>query len=691
MSVKRWVLPELDKEGAAQLAEDCGLHPFLALMLTLRGISTPEEAGDFLLGDELQDDPFGFADMDLAVERIQRAMENGEHIVVFGDYDADGVTSTALLYTYLKEKNAHVSYYVPKREGEGYGLHTDTVDVLAEQGAQLIVTVDNGIAAAEPIAYAHQRGIDVVVTDHHQPQDILPPAVAVVDPHRADCGSLCKDYAGVGVAFKLVCALEGDADAVLDKYGDLVALGTLADVMLLRGENRVLVRAGLQVLNRGQRIGLVKLREAAGAAGKEQTSTSVVFTLAPRINAAGRMGEPEQAARLLMTEDPAEAETLAAAIHQCNLERQKVESEIFTEVLQKIEDNPAWMAQRVLVLAGENWHPGVIGILAARVVERFGKPCILLSVSDGIAKGSGRSIKGFSLFAALQACAEGLLHYGGHELAAGVGLEAEKIGEFRQRINAYAAENFPVMPVPELAIDCKLRPSQIDVEKLNLLAALEPFGAGNPSPVFGLFGMRLDNITPIGNGKHLRLSLSRDDCRLSALRFQVSEKEFPIPCGAVLNLAVTLDKSEYRGTISPSIVIKDIRYADTRQEELLEAGQQYDQVIRQEWTDGCEGWTPDREQMKKIYNFLRKFPGWTGTLEQLYHNVEDPTLGYVQLRLGLEILRQAGLIALNDTGERLRVVLQPVTGKANLNDTPIMRFLLHNHPHEDGCHSHEDG
>lgn len=303
MSVKRWIVAQPDGDLAANLAEECEIHPFLALLLTTRGVTNLEEATDFLVNGEIGDDVFAFADMDAAVERIQRAIDNHERIAVFGDYDADGVTATALLYDFLAKREADVVYYIPQREGEGYGLHRDSVDKLKEMGAKLLVTVDNGIAALEEAAYAAELGMDVVITDHHQPQEALPQAVAVVDPHRPDCGSACKDYAGVGVAFKLICALDGDADQMMEEYGDLVALGTLADVMQLRGENRTLVRRGLQVMNERRRPGLTKLMDVAGVGGKRVTASTAVFTLAPRINAAGRMGSPETAAKLLLTDD----------------------------------------------------------------------------------------------------------------------------------------------------------------------------------------------------------------------------------------------------------------------------------------------------------------------------------------------------------------------------------------------------
>ncbi len=678
MNVKRWIVSEPDGALAAELAQACEIHPFLALLLTTRGVADPEEAAAFLTDGELCDDPFAFADMDLAAERLQRAIDDHERVAIYGDYDADGVTATALLYSYLAEHGADVLYYIPDREEEGYGLHCEALDRFKEQGVCLLVTVDNGIAAPDEAAYAASLGMDVIITDHHEPQEQLPSAVAVVDPRRADCGSECKDYAGVGVAFKLLCALDGDADALLERYGDLVALGTLADVMLLRGENRRLVRAGLRVLNERRRPGLAKLAEIAGMNGKTITASSAVFTLAPRINAAGRMGNPGKAAQLLLAQDEEEAEQLAQEIQELNAQRQTTEATILAEVLDALRRQPALLEDRVLIVQGEGWHLGVIGIIASRLLERFGRPCIVLSVQNGIAHGSGRSLPGFPLFEALGKCREMLETYGGHALAAGVTLAEEKIAPFRQAMNACAAEMCPVMPVAELPIDFRIRPSQIDTDKLMLLAALEPYGAGNPAPVFGLFQMRLDSIIPVGAGKHLRLALSRDGVKITAIKFHTTQLDFPVPCGAVLNLAVTLEKNEYRGVVTPSVIIKDLRYADTSQEELIAALDGYAKLCRGEWLPPEED-IPDREALGQIYRALREKGNWKGTLEQLAHTVESngKRPGFLLLRLALEVFRQAGLLEVEDEGGRLSLTVTPVQGKVDLEATPLMR-RLHN-------------
>jgi len=674
MAIRKWILPKLDTEVAATIAEECEINPFLALLLTTRGIKTADDAFAFLLGNDA-DDPFSFTDMDAAVERIGRAVDEGEKIMVYGDYDVDGITATALLYSYLKAQGADVSYRLPTREGDGYGLHKGVIDEFAAQDVSLVVTVDNGITANDEVEYAAEKGIDVVITDHHQPQDTLPNAVAVVDPHRTDCQSGCINYAGVGVAYMLVCALDGDSDAVMEKYGDLVALGTLADVMPLTGTTRSLVRNGLQVMNHLRRPGLKALAEISGMLDKELTASRVVFTLAPRLNAAGRMHDPLIAVQLLLESDYDTARTLAEKIQACNVERQTVESSILKQIEQRVRENPCETAARVLVVEGEDWPVGVIGILAARLTERYGKPAVVLSVKDGIAKGSGRSISGFSLFDAFSAVSDTAITFGGHELAAGITLKAENVAEFKERINTYAAQRFEEMPIAELKLDIKLRPSGIDVEKLMLLSLLEPLGAGNPVPQFGLFGMRLDNITPIGNGKHLRLSFSKGDARLSVLKFNTTYAEFPLTCGDVFDLVVMLEKNVYKGVITPTILLKDIRYIDTDEAELIAAQRRFEAIMRRETRDEGEKILPTREQMAELYRFLTKRTAFVGTLEQMHHLLNDADFPLLTMRLLLEIWREAKLINIDDFGDTLHISLLPSAEKRDLTATALWQFL----------------
>lgn len=672
MSYKRWSFLQVNKELAGELSAQCGLDPLLCLLMTGRGITDADDAMEFLVCNELRSDPFLFADMDAAVERVQRAMDEGERMIVYGDYDADGVTATVLLYSYLKSRGAVVDYRLPRRDGEGYGLHCDSIAQMAEQGVRLIVTVDNGVSAVEEVAFAAKLGIDVVVTDHHQPQGRLPAAVAVVDPHRADCPSEFKEFAGVGMAFQLVCALEGDPDRMLAEYGDLVALGTLADVMPLRQDNRVLVRRGLQTIHAGKRLGLRLLKEHAGVGGTPQTAASVAFTLAPRINAAGRMGDPAKAAALLLSEDAEQAEQLAAEICEMNKARQETEAAILAPLSAALAKEPVRTAQRVLVVWGEGWHHGVLGILAARLQEQYGRPCLVLSVDDGIARGSGRSLAGFSLFEALKACDDCLLGYGGHELAAGVTLEAARLEEFAARINDYAAAVAPVMPVPEVRMDCRLKPDQLKPALLECLATLEPFGAGNPAPLFGFYRMTLERIEPVGGGKHLRLTLSRDGARITAMKFSTAPEQFGFAAGDVVNISASLDRNEFHGKVSVSVIVRDIRYADTDQEAVLCALRRHDAVLRREATDVTL--TPNRDCAAALYRLLQR-GAYNGGVEELFHAPACAAFSGEDILTSLTLLSEAGLIRAHRTGDKLHAMIQPVEGRVDLFATDTAKFL----------------
>lgn len=676
MFLKRWHYIQPNTVLASELAETCEINPVLALLLTARGITTPEEVLSFLAGQEEEVDPFDFTDMEVAVNRITRALEKKEKMLVYGDYDVDGITSTVLLYTYLRRQGADVVYRVPTRE-QGYGLHDEDVLWAAEQGITLLITVDNGISLVSQITLANEKGIDVVVTDHHQPPEELPPAVAVVDPHRADCESTCKNYAGVGVAFMLACALEGDGEAVLAQYGDLLTLGTIGDVMPLTDFMRDLMRRGIELLNASNRPGLLALRRVAGYEDKELSARSVSFSLVPRLNAAGRMGDPDLAVRLLLTEDIAEAQSLAEALEDMNARRQTVGNDISAQAEECIAHHPEWLYDRVLVVDGEGWHFGVLGIIAARLAERYGKPTFVLSVGeDGVAHGSGRSLEGFSLYEALCGCEDHLTAYGGHELAAGVTLPAENIEAFRRAINAYAAAHCPMMPVPRLEVAIRLRPEQVGVDKLALLEVLEPCGAGNPAPLFGLSRMRLDNIAAIGGGKHVRLSLSRDGVQISAVKFQTRPEDLPIPCGSIVNCVVALEKNVYRGNISVSVRMIDIGYADTDRDAMQSEIAAFEAMMRREAVPTANA-LPTRDQLVHLYSMLRACGEWRGTVEQLHRAVmtDGDTMSVLQLLTALEIWREANLVEFQDLGDRLHVRLLPTVGKMDLTATPLWRLL----------------
>ncbi|MBE6806501.1 MAG: single-stranded-DNA-specific exonuclease RecJ [Ruminococcaceae bacterium] len=676
MQIRRWNEQKTDKTLAAELAEACEIHPFLSLMLTSRGLTTPEQIFEYIVGYEEEVDPFSFADMQKAVKRTKQALEAGERILVYGDYDVDGITSTTLLYDYFKKQGADVLYRLPSRD-EGYGMHPETIAWAAQHGVQLIITVDTGIAALEEVTLANNAGIDVVVTDHHQPGETLPNAVAVVDPHRIDCESSFKEFAGVGVAFMFLCALSGDSETMFTQYGDLLALGTLADMMPLQGFNRDLVRRCLCLLEESRRPGLLALRRVAGLEEKTLDVGNVSFGLAPRLNSSGRMADPNLSLRLLLSENREEANRAAEEIQQLNLTRQQATTDIVQQVEEQLQQHPEWLYDRVLVVCGRGWHCGLLGLVAARLMERYCKPTIALSIGeDGLAHGSCRSLSEFSIFDALSACAEYVVQFGGHELAAGVTLEADKVDALRTAINTYAAEHYPVMPTASFDVAVRLRPDQINTEKLELLQVLEPFGCGNPAPLFGLFRMQLDNITAVGaEKKHLRLSLSRDGVRINAMLFQTRPEEFPVACGSLLNSVVALEKNEFRGNTTVSVRIRDLSFADTDRDQLMREIADFERIMRREYCPELDDVLASREQLGHLYSLLRTCKVWQGTVEQLHHALGDKAPTVLQLLVALQLWQESGLICWYDRGEKLFIETLPAEGKVDLTETPLYQYI----------------
>lgn len=549
--------------GAVEALRQAGYPALLASVLAGRGVSSAEEAAKRLECDgALTLSPFAMADMDKAVERIRRAIAGGETVAVFGDYDVDGITSTVLLLDYLKNCGVPCLRYIPRRIEDGYGLSREAIQSLREQGATLMVTVDCGVTGAEEVDFAASLGLDVVVTDHHECKGPLPKAAAVVDPHRPDCPYPFKHLAGVGVALKLVLALggSGNEERLFCRYCTLAAIGTIADVMRMEGENRVIVQRGLAALPRTDFVGIHALLKEAGLDGKPVTSVQIGFSLAPRINAAGRMGAADLAADLLETEDPARAEELARALCDLNRERQAVEQDICADALRQIESLPD--SQRsALVLDSDDWHQGVVGIVASRISEKFSCPSFMIHIQDDLGKGSCRSFGGFNLFAALEACSSLLEGFGGHELAAGFTIRKENIAPFREKMNGYVrAHCGKGIPVPALEIDAAVAdPADLTMDEVEQLGHLDPYGAGNPRPVFALLGARVEGLQGVGQGKHLKLQLSRGLCRFDAIFFSATAEECGIRVGDRVDAAFYLQGNTFRGRTTLQLQMVDLR------------------------------------------------------------------------------------------------------------------------------------
>lgn len=678
MILRKWEVRPLDKERAAAFAQTYGVPFFLAMLMNIRGLDDAAHLREFLGEGEPLSDPFLLKDMDKAAARITRAVDNMEKIAVYGDYDADGVTSTAMLYSYLETRGADVIFYIPQREGEGYGMNIGAVEYLKEQGVSLIVTVDNGISSVQEVARANELGIDVVVTDHHRPQEILPDAVAVVDAYRPDDTSPYKHFSGVGIAFKLLMALEdgaGDVEDLLEAYSDLAAIGTIGDIVPLTGENRTLIRAGLERLSQSDRPGVQALLENASIAGKALTSTNVAFTLVPRINATGRMGAPERAVRLLISGYEEEAEVLSEEICADNEERRRVEAEIAEAAFADIEAK-GYMKDRVVVVDGENWHHGVIGIVASRVTERCGKPCMIISRGETEAKGSGRSIEGFSLFEAICACGDLLIKFGGHPMAAGITLKPENIEAFRKRINRYAAEHFPQMPTQTVTLDCKLNPAALSVSMAQSLTQLEPFGNGNPQPVFGLFNMELSNVTPVGGGGHLRLTLEKNGAVITAMRFNTKPEELPYHIGDKIDLAVQLEAREFRGQPSLTVIVRDMKFAAFNTEKNIASLASFEKWQRGEVlsAEDKNRLYPDRACLAAIYRALRTVNGKeTDQVRFVSQFGKDMTLGL--FKTALLVFEERGLVHSEIADDTFTATLIETSGKTDITRSPVLLAL----------------
>lgn len=678
MILRKWEVRPLDKERAAAFAQTYGVPFFLAMLMNIRGLDDAAHLREFLGEGEPLSDPFLLKDMDKAAARITRAVDNMEKIAVYGDYDADGVTSTAMLYSYLETRGADVIFYIPQREGEGYGMNIGAVEYLKEQGVSLIVTVDNGISSVQEVARANELGIDVVVTDHHRPQEILPDAVAVVDAYRPDDTSPYKHFSGVGIAFKLLMALEdgaGDVEDLLEAYSDLAAIGTIGDIVPLTGENRTLIRAGLERLSQSDRPGVQALLENAGIAGKALTSTNVAFTLVPRINATGRMGASERAVRLLISGYEEEAEVLSEEICADNEERRRVEAEIAEAAFADIEAK-GYMKDRVVVVDGENWHHGVIGIVASRVTERCGKPCMIISRGETEAKGSGRSIEGFSLFEAICACGDLLIKFGGHPMAAGITLKPENIEAFRKRINQYAAEHFPQMPTQTVTLDCKLNPAALSVSMAQSLTQLEPFGNGNPQPVFGLFNMELSNVTPVGGGGHLRLTLEKNGAVITAMRFNTKPEELPYRIGDKIDLAVQLEAREFRGQPSLTVIVRDMKFAAFNTEKNIASLASFEKWQRGEVlsAEDKNRLYPDRACLAAIYRALRTVNGKeTDQVRFVSQFGKDMTLGL--FKTALLVFEERGLVHSEIADDTFTATLIETSGKTDITRSPVLLAL----------------
>ena len=674
------------RDGAAEQALlSAGVSPLAALTLAGRGIRSREEASSFLAaGPELLHDPMLLRDMDAAVERINRALEQGETIAIYGDYDVDGITATCLLSSYLTERGAKVLPYIPDRLTEGYSLNTDAITRLRLKGARLLVTVDCGITNVKEAAFARGIGMDVVITDHHECKEELPQAAAVVNPHRPDCPYPFKQLAGVGVALKLALALTPEERRlqVLEAYADLAAIGTVADVMSLTGENRSIVLLGLRRLAHSPRPGLQMLIRECALEDKPITSTTIGYTISPRLNAAGRMGCPTVAAQLLLTQDPKEGAQLARTLCELNRERQRIEQEIFAQCMQLLEARPE-LARDAIVLADKSWHQGVVGIVASRLAERFSVPAFMICLGeDGRGKGSCRSCGDLNLFHALEQCEDLLEGFGGHELAAGFTIAEENIPDFRakmQRLSAIWRREH--QSVSTLSVDAVLEDAGLlTLENVADLQRLEPFGTGNPQPIFVLTGVTVSSITPVGKGRHTRLKVARDGCSFDAILFSFPPESTGLQPGCRADLAFYPQINQFRGNCTVQLTLADLRCAPSLS--------QLDRMLYQRWKQGesfqgreLEMLLPQRQDFVAVWRYLSAHAAsnlFRESPARLARNISRSAgqrESYTRTMICLEVFQERGLLRFTSGPNLVQIQLQPVSGKVDLEASEILRGL----------------
>ncbi|MBP3304679.1 MAG: single-stranded-DNA-specific exonuclease RecJ [Oscillospiraceae bacterium] len=665
------------ERNAVNTLVSAGYAPLTAMVLASRGMTGARDAHDYLDCGAPLPDPFLMTDMDLAAGRVGLAMTRGEKIAVFGDYDVDGITSTCLLTDFLRRHGADVVSYIPGRLEEGYGLNPIAIRQLCEEGVKLIVTVDCGITAVEEAKLCRELGMDLVITDHHECKELLPDAIAVVDPHRPDGGYPHKTLSGVGVAFKLAAALCGSQEEILRDYGDMVCLGTVADVMPLQGENRVFVARGLELMKTDPRPGIAALMKESGCARETVSASAIGFMLAPRINAAGRLGQIDLAVELFLTRDPVRAEQLAKALCELNRQRQAVESEIYAQAVSML---PAGRAPEAIVLADESWHQGVVGIVASRMAEEFCCPTFLICLDGEHGKASSRSFGGFNLFASLTALSPLLESYGGHELAAGFTISREQIPAFRQQICQLAAGYYSdETPRTVLDIDCAVTPELLTVRGIDALAVLEPCGSGCPKPVLMMERLTVDRISMVGGGRHMRLRLRQGRHYLQAICFSATPETASIEPGDVVDVAFNPQVNEFRGERTVQMNVLDIRPSCAAACSPEAAGYA---MLRRGTLTAAEAarLLPDRAQLGIVWRYLasagtaiqespmclcRKIVRWSGS-----------PMSLEQMLVCLDIFRDVGLLQTQRLHKYIAIQLTPGTEKADLSTSTTMQRLL---------------
>ncbi len=711
---KSWIIKSDEssdaKSAAADIAAALGINPIVARLLYNRGYKDVASAKAFIyMESELLSNPFEMLDVDRGIERIRRAVERNELITVYGDYDVDGVTAVCTLYLYLKSLGARVEYYIPNRAGEGYGVSNAAIETIKERGGTLIITVDTGITATEEVEFARSIGVDFIVTDHHECRTDLPLAEAVINPHRPDCPYPFKELAGVGVVFKLICAYEERvcgkrrreaARKIFDEYADLVAIGTIADVMPIKGENRIIVKYGLGMIENTKRIGLAALIEASSTKNDQRssrrkktkiTSSYIGYTLAPRINAAGRIKTASLAVELFLTEDKARVTEIAEELCRTNKERQAEENKIMQEAYRMIEELHA-EDDPVIVLSADTWHHGVIGIVSSRITEKYCKPSILVSFegnegepSDSdVGKGSGRSIKGMNLVDALCHCSEHLVKFGGHELAAGLSVTRGELDNFRRMLNDYARESLTEEDmIPTIEADCVIDAGDISLALAKNLQILEPYGVGNPVPVFVMRGVTVNELCGISDNKHTKFTLGGGRQSISAMYFSAPPSSLNVYVGDKVDVLFNVDINEWSGRESVQLIIRDIKPSENLRASIERDRERFAEIWAGSSFTRAEDVLPTRDDFGAVYKLL--LASLRSGVDTLTHREitaklssaqYDSRVGYIKLKIIVMVLKELNLVGIDEISEEVyRFNIHYTTNKTDLEKSNLLRKL----------------
>ena len=709
---------DVAKKSIRAIAEKLGVGNIIATLLYNRGSQDPESARSFIrMENEILRNPFTMQDMMKGVERIKKALDNNEKIAVYGDYDVDGVTSVCTLYLYLKSRGANVEYYIPNRTGEGYGVSVSAIDTFAESGTTLIITVDTGITANNEVAYAKTKGIDFLITDHHECRSDLPEAVAVINPHRPDCQYPFKEFAGVGVVFKLICAYEeyvtGDTRMnatlrIIKEYADLVAIGTIADVMPIKEENRIIVKYGLSLIENTSRVGLSALIDVSSSRTDSRrsdrfeknrrsrktkvTSSFIGFTLAPRINAAGRVRSATLAVQLFLSDNYNEAVRIAEQLCAANKERQAEENKIMQQAYEKIalldiDKNP------VIVLDADDWHHGVIGIVSSRITEKYSRPSILVSfegndedmdVLENVGKGSGRSIKGMNLVDALCYCSDHLVKFGGHELAAGLSVTRENLPLFVEKINEFARANLTEKDmIPVVEADCEIGFSDASIALADSLQLLEPYGVGNPVPQFVMRGVTVSEVNGVSDNKHTRFTFTDGRTSVSGMYFSNSPSSLGICNGDKVDILFNISINEWQDRKSVQLIIRDIKIAISGENQYKNDRKRFEDIKSGATFTADENIFPERADFTAVYKLIQT--SLHSGVDVLTHKeiinklsgaLYANDMSYIKLKFIIMVFREMNLVVIDEfADEEYRFKLHYTTTKKDLSKSSILRRL----------------